>query len=450
MFPKFYVVNSKIVVDSSTIKNSFDFIKKIKDTVIPENHVLVSFDVVSMFTNIKKEMVIEALDRRFSEISQNCDIPHADIIDTVKLIFDNTFFSFNNMVYKQKSGCPMGSSISSFFANIVLEDLEKHCLNSLSFSPVFDYRYVDDIIMCIPKDKIEETLKIFNRYNPKLQFTCEVEHNDQLNFLDVSIIKKDQKLIFDWYQKPSFSGRILNFNSNHPKHQKVAMVYNLVDRAILLSDICFHSKNLKIVEKILTINSYPAHFYKKFIQKRLHYLSDKNIVSQSKNRRKNTKKMTPIKVPYKDGFFKKLKHLFQSHDLTAVPELEKNLASIVRRGKDATPKFEKTGVVYRIPCTNCIATYVGQTKRSLIDRLKEHQKDVRENKDSSILQVHCSRHHHHIDWEKTSILDCEPAWFPRLVSEMIQIKLQPCALNRNEDTRMLARQYSAVLEKLKQ
>ena len=41
----------------------------------------------------------------------------------------------------------MGSSISSFFAYIVLEDLEKYCLSILGFPPIFYYRYVDDIIL---------------------------------------------------------------------------------------------------------------------------------------------------------------------------------------------------------------------------------------------------------------------------------------------------------------
>lgn len=39
----------------------------------------------------------------------------------------------------------------------------------------------------------------------------------------------------DWYHKSTFSGRYLNFKSNHPHYAKKETVIDLVDRAFLLS-----------------------------------------------------------------------------------------------------------------------------------------------------------------------------------------------------------------------
>ena len=64
----------------------------------------------------------------------------------------------------------------------------------------------------------------------------------------------------DWYRKPTFSGRFLNFNSNHPISQKKGTIFSLVDRAFLLSDFMFHTKNLTFIINILLDNDYPLIF----------------------------------------------------------------------------------------------------------------------------------------------------------------------------------------------
>jgi len=40
--------------------------------------------------------------------------------------------------------------------------------------------------------------------------------DNKLNFLDMMIINNKDKLEFNWYKKPTFSGSTLNFLSHHP------------------------------------------------------------------------------------------------------------------------------------------------------------------------------------------------------------------------------------------
>jgi len=77
----------------------------------------------------------------------------------------------------------------------------------------FYYRYVDDIAMDVPSES-DSVLTTFNSFHPRIQF-MEVEGN-KLNFLDVIFIKNYDTIEFDWYHKPTFSGRYLNFLSQHP------------------------------------------------------------------------------------------------------------------------------------------------------------------------------------------------------------------------------------------
>ena len=62
---------------------------------------------------------------------------------------------------------------------------------------------------------------------------------------------------------------MLNFISNHPFQNKVAIIKNLVDRAICLSHKSFHSENLDFVRKILFFNHYPRDLIEKHIKIRI-------------------------------------------------------------------------------------------------------------------------------------------------------------------------------------
>lgn len=53
----------------------------------------------------------------------------------------------------------MGNSLSSISAGIVMSKLEA---TWIFFTLLFFKRYVDDIIIFIPKDKIQEVLETFN------------------------------------------------------------------------------------------------------------------------------------------------------------------------------------------------------------------------------------------------------------------------------------------------
>ena len=164
------------------VKNSFEFIKKIKNKSISKNHRVISLDVKSLYTNVGKQRFIQALEKRAHLINSRCKIPLNEIIEATELLMDNTSFQFNNKFYTQIFGTPMGSSISGLFADLVMEDLETECLRKLSFAPAFYFRYVDDVITCVPHDKIDEILAMFNTYDDRLQFTYEIENTQNLHF----------------------------------------------------------------------------------------------------------------------------------------------------------------------------------------------------------------------------------------------------------------------------
>ena len=268
--------------------------------------------------------------------------------------------------------------MSSIFADIVLEDLENTCLQKLDFKPTFYLRYVDDVITCIPASKLNVMLNIFNTYHPRLQFTYEVENNKTINFLDVQLLRKNNKIIYNWYRKPTFSARFLNFHSNHTKYQKVGMIYTLVDKAILLSDSSFHANNLDLVKNFLIENGYPEKFIDFYIKKRLdnmHFRQTNDVISYDKNK-KIIAKRPKICIPYIKGFYESIRKIFGKYNIITLPIICNNLNNVVIKGKDILKKENKTKAVYKLECNNCTASYVGMSTREALDRIDEHRRPV--------------------------------------------------------------------------
>ena len=437
------IIKTSITLPKSFVKDSMDLIKNINNIHTPDDHILISLDVTSLFTNTPLELVRNAIEKRCNQIRLHCNIPLKEIIDTVTLLMDSTYFQFNNKFYKQIHGTPMGSPCSPRLANLVMTDLEETCLNKLTFKPLLFYRYVDDIFTIIPKEKIDETLLVFNSYHPRLKFTHELESQNSINFLEVKIIRENNKLITDWYQKATYSGRILNFKSKHTLAQKRAMVYTMVDKAILLSDKKFHIKNINYIKEILKDNSYPDIFINNNVNYRIKKLSSTHPHNYTSDRK------LKLVLPYTNKFFENISDKLKKYNVTTIPRFNNNLSKLITRGKDNTALTEQTNVVYKLKCKNCDATYVGETKRKMSVRIKEHEKNIQKDDQLFVINEHVKNLGHQIDFENPQILDREDNWHKRIFSEMIHINLQKNAINKKDDSQKLQSTYIPLINRIK-
>jgi len=223
------ILQASFPITCNSFKNSGEIVKKLANIHIPDDHDLVSLDVVSLFTNVPIDLVIEVLDNRWNFIEPHTKIPKEEFLDAIKFTLNSTYFIFNERIYKQTFGAPMGSPLSPIIADLALRNLESHILKNLSFKPAFYIRYVDDIALLVPHVSLNELLRNFNSFHPRLKFTLE-NGGTSLNFLELTMINRDGKLIFDWFHKPTYSGRLLNFHSKHPMSQKRGIIINSVDK----------------------------------------------------------------------------------------------------------------------------------------------------------------------------------------------------------------------------
>ena len=78
--------------------------------------------------------------------------------------------------------------------------------------------------------------------------------------MDVFIIREGKKIKSNWYQKPTYSGGLLNFFSHHPLNYQTNVINNLVDRGIILAHITFYNENIQRIKNILLNNNYLINF----------------------------------------------------------------------------------------------------------------------------------------------------------------------------------------------
>jgi len=130
----------------------------------------------------------------------------------------------------------LGSLLSLIIADLVMQDLETKAIAMLGFQLPFYFRYVNDDHdgNSVWYDFI---LTIFNSF-PRLQFILEIDGDNNINFLDVTIINNNSCLELDWYYKLTFSERYLNHLSISHKE---GVIMSMLDRVMLLSDSIYNT-----------------------------------------------------------------------------------------------------------------------------------------------------------------------------------------------------------------
>ena len=249
--------------------------------------------------------------------------------------------------------------------------------------------------------------------------------NNRISFLDLEIIKLDNvKIVSNWYRKSTYSGRMLNFISNHPFQNKVA-IKNLVDRAVCLSHESFHSENLEVVRKISFFNHYPQDSIKNHIRIRIQQIKNRksrNVDTDTQS--ENFDKNNTIVLPYFGQISKTIQSMlkkFQIHKIFGIPF---GMEGLITLGKDILNRLEKSGVIYKLICKTFKVTYVRQTGRLLNTWVEEHKKNLgRKCNYHNVLSRHRKEYaDHDFDWNYVEILYSESNKGKREFMEMLYIK----------------------------
>ena len=137
------ILHPLVKTSTHTINNANAFLTNIKDLKLEPDEIMISFDVISLFTSIPldtaKHITNELLTNDDSQETRT-NLDKDDILELLNLCL-STEFSY----YRQISGTPMGYPLSSFLTEAVMEDLEKR---SVTHNPDIKTwnRYIDDVL----------------------------------------------------------------------------------------------------------------------------------------------------------------------------------------------------------------------------------------------------------------------------------------------------------------
>lgn len=176
-------------------RDSIDFVNLYKSVDhIPENSILCTFDVTSLYTNIPHQGGLEALMFYLNERPPNA-LPSTNcIVDFAELVVTSNYFLFRGD-FLQTKGTAMGSNMAPNYANLYLRMFEKQVVLNPDLNPFLSnilliLRYLDDIFVFYTgtQDKLLEFHAHLNSMNEILHFTITYDLS-QISFLDVMVIK---------------------------------------------------------------------------------------------------------------------------------------------------------------------------------------------------------------------------------------------------------------------
>jgi len=142
------------------------------------NEIMVSFDVVSLFTKVPIKLALKIAKQRLQsdpELNQRTALSTTDLIKGLEICLNSANFTFRGKHYKQVFGTAMGFPVSSVVANLVMENIETRALETLADPPRLWKRYVDDIFVIMKRSKLSEFLTHLNTTESFIQFTMEKE-----------------------------------------------------------------------------------------------------------------------------------------------------------------------------------------------------------------------------------------------------------------------------------
>ena len=361
-----------------------------------------SLDIISLFTNVPLEFVLEGLTTLTNDRTFTPPLPIDKFCDLIRLCVKSTVFEFEGNFYAQKAGVSMGSPLSPVLANLCMEFFEKRFLRDIPLNIKHELwvRYVDDIFIIYKhgEEAFESFLYELNNKIDSIKFTFEKEVERQLSFLDTCVHRDthNNSFKFSVYRKQTHTNSYIHFFSFHERKVKTNVLTNLFFRAYRICDPIFVDKEIDFLVDSFSKLCYPKYFITCCLRKaRKMYFTP--IEKDPPNF-----KMT-LCLPYNPHLEPLTKHIdrnkpgynisFHYHNTLRSRLVKNNLSN-----------HRSSAGVYAIPCNDCNKCYIGESGRGLQTRKKEHIAACKSGNSYNAIAKHTWDLDHRIDFQGASLI----------------------------------------------
>ena len=120
----------------------------------------------------------------------------------------------NNIIYEQKDGINLGSSLGSVMTNIIMIELENKETKPLMSDGTIKFycRYVDNTLLVAKPQDVSRIHKLLNGFDKNLKFTVDLFENEGPQFLDLEMSQNGISI----YRKDTNTGLYVNYTSFVP------------------------------------------------------------------------------------------------------------------------------------------------------------------------------------------------------------------------------------------
>ena len=436
---------------SSYIKDTYDFVSKIRGQKIPKTALLVTADVSSLYTNMHIERTLEVTRNALAR-HPDPNRPDNHILRLLEITLKNNDFTFDGEYYLQICGTAMGKSYAPGLADLYLEEFDEKAKQGFRIKPLLYYRFLDDIhfLWTGTMEELREFQHYLNSLIDGITITF-TSSSEKVDFLDTTVYRIPDTSSTDTdilqtrvYFKETDTHQLLHKQSFHPRHTFTGVLKaQLLRFKRISSSYSDYSNACSILFAALQKRNYSKSLLRKMkrdIWGLNHTISDNN-----------KKQILPIVVPYSkigtelarswksiigqghildddsrlitafyngENLGKKLVHssllvdkpscstLRKPHNTrtgTATvgnyrcPNIRCKACSYITECRSFSSTYNKRkfklhdrftctscNIIYLVTCSRCNKQYVGETGRSLRDRVTDHVSCIKLQKQTPI------------------------------------------------------------------
>jgi len=434
------------------VKNSSSFVEESKTWQIDPDEVQVSYDVVNLYPSVpiskSIDSIINLLQSDHEDVKARTNLSIPDIRKLLELCLSKCYFLYEDSIYVIEDAGPIGLSLMVVVAEAYLQTLEAVAIQQATDCvPISFRRYVDDSHARFSDNvKPTEFLDILNAQDSKIQYTIEREEvPGKLSFLDVTIINnKSGRYQYKIHRKEATTNLQIKPNSSVNPNTIYGIFKGFLARAYMICSNQHLAGEIAFLLDMFVENGYDREKLKNIVSSYKHNAAQQDTDNDSERE-------PVVSLPWIPKVGPKLRSVYRRHGIKVVFHRGPSLKDILSQHKSKLPKNSNSGV-YRLQC-GCSNVYIGETKKRILTRAKEHQRDAFEGRwSNSGAAEHAKTCQHEFQWNETKSLAMENDKTRRKIREALEIRKhkrlrQAEVLNRDSGTHLITNQWDYLLGK---
>ena len=250
----------------SYIKDSGHFLWLLNNINLPDDIILCTLDVTSLYTNIPNNEGISAVPHQLAKTRHPSENPtNHSICELLRLVLTCNNFQFNDKHFLQVGGTAMGTKLAPSFANIFMGWFEDNFVYTYKLQPLVWKRYINDVFMIWQHgdSELKDFIVHLNSRHNTIKFT-EESSRSSINFLDITVtLTPESTLKTTVYCKPTDTHNYLLYSSEHPRHLLCGIPYSQFLRVLrICSDTNDFRQNALMLSSHYIRRGYPLKLVK--------------------------------------------------------------------------------------------------------------------------------------------------------------------------------------------